>query len=292
MMVASFNLLPTDQLFDKYVELTPTEPQSANFESLGYETRNLLKNLGLLFFLFALHLIMFLIFSILHRCRSKGPNYEALYKWVRKHAIGTVFIRFFMESYLEVAVSVFLNFRMISEGSPGEIFSSVINVCLAIALVCVPLLHFGFMYRNIEHLEHKDFKAEYGTIYEDLDLKLDQKSALAYTAVYMFRRLMMTVIAICVPQPAIQLILFAYLQTAVVVYIGNENPLRTIQLNRHEKVNEGVISFLLLHMFCLTNFVTEADTRFTVGYSFCFTFLFYLAANLIILAVQSVRNCR
>jgi len=67
MTVASFDVLPTDNFYDKVLNTTPTLPLTANFEAVGFESMYFLYNMGslmVLLMVFALLAIISWLFSL------------------------------------------------------------------------------------------------------------------------------------------------------------------------------------------------------------------------------------
>ena len=105
MMIASFNLVPTDRIIDKMFTFAKTQPPTWNYSQLGYNSLSLINNLGLIFF----STIGQLFASFIYIAFFRGKEPSQLSKILREHAFRGAFIRFFMESYLQIAVSVALN---------------------------------------------------------------------------------------------------------------------------------------------------------------------------------------
>lgn len=119
--IASFNLIPTDTIYNKIFVIEQTQPLTDNFNALGYGSLSLFHNLGTLFLFFFIHLISLIAFPILYKFRNSNALCKRLYDF-KDYTIGGSFIRFFMESYLQVAVSVLLSFKKLSEKTRSEIF--------------------------------------------------------------------------------------------------------------------------------------------------------------------------
>ena len=58
MLIASFNVIPTDLILDKMFDLKQDEPPTYNYEALGYNSISLFHNLGTIFFILMAHLIL------------------------------------------------------------------------------------------------------------------------------------------------------------------------------------------------------------------------------------------
>lgn len=78
----------------------------------------------------------------------------------------------------------------------------------------------------------------------------------------------------------------------MVIYIFLAQPMETKEKNNREAFDECIINFLLIHMFCMTDFVPDAYARSLVGYSFCALFTGFLAFNIVQMIIQSIKSIR
>jgi len=153
MFIASFNLIPTDPIFDKLFALRDTEPPSTSYVELGYGSLSLFHNLGTLFFLLTAHLIGVMIYCILCICCDS----ENLPKWIKEHLFKGAFIRFFMESYLQIAISVALSFTWPMALSWQDKFQQSFTIILCLMLIAVPVFHFAYLACHRELLVDRYF---------------------------------------------------------------------------------------------------------------------------------------
>lgn len=80
--------------------------------------------------------------SIFYTTFLKGRDPTSFSRFLWEHIFGGAFIRFFMESYLQVAVSVALNLTRFKASSWAEYFQIGYALLLALMLLLVPALHF------------------------------------------------------------------------------------------------------------------------------------------------------
>jgi len=141
--VAGFDALPTDDMYDFLFDIDE-EPISANFDTLGYSTRQFLYNvgsLGLLILFFLPFLAMVYIF--------KYMPCETLTKFSAKQRNKIFFndlFSFLLESYMMLAVCVCVNLtnmtwmHEISQRAFGVNVNIIITVVFIIVLVSLPVV--------------------------------------------------------------------------------------------------------------------------------------------------------
>jgi len=72
MDIANFNVVPTDDIYSEIFSFTETPAYRENFSYAGYESSNIILNLGTMFlgvvFFFCYAVFVFLIFKPLSKC--------------------------------------------------------------------------------------------------------------------------------------------------------------------------------------------------------------------------------
>lgn len=157
MSVASFNVVPTDSIMDDYVNKVPGEALTPNFEALGYSSPSILKNLGLIAILFVgfwlLQVVYFMAFHLSRCCGTdRGPKTKKVLKFLQKNSVGDKYITFILESYLECSVSTLLYFFKVDVTQIKVLLSTLFACTLLAILIVFPLLHLGFLVKNVKKL--------------------------------------------------------------------------------------------------------------------------------------------
>ena len=73
MTIASFDIIPTDDLYASMFKLPESEPINQNFEIIGYESIYFVMNLGSLFIFMSMIPIAAIIALILGICKCSKP---------------------------------------------------------------------------------------------------------------------------------------------------------------------------------------------------------------------------
>ena len=158
----------------------------SNLAFLGYESTLLIENIETLYLC-----ILFYSLGLLLVYALKFMKNFRIYKWLVRTLLWNLILRFFIESYLELAMSCFINFRNVSEVHQldDNINYWFAFVMLAI-LVCFPVFVLWFVWDTHEShlLRNRPLRSVFGSIYENL--KLQRKRGVAFYAVFTIRRLL------------------------------------------------------------------------------------------------------
>lgn len=155
-MIASFNIIPTDLVLDKIFKLKQDKPPSYNYEALGYNSISLFHNLGTTFFILMAHTILAAFVFIVLRCKAQNQKLKRIYTMTKDYVYGGAFLRFFMESYLQVAISVLLAVRGLNTENWGEKFQTGYTFLLLLMMLVIPCIHFFFLRRNKDKLDYSE----------------------------------------------------------------------------------------------------------------------------------------
>jgi len=198
-------------------------------------------------------LIGHLAASIFYATFLKGRDPTSFSKYLWEHLFGGAFIRFFMESYLQVAVSVALNLTCLKAFTWAEYFQIAYSLLLVLMLVLVPALHFKFLAQNIEQLPDRKFAGQYGTVYKEFNIKINGKFQLAYVAEFMVRRLLLTGIIVFQSDQSLQVCSFTCLQILHVCYLVVFRPIDEEELDSQEIQNEIITTLCMYTMMGMTS---------------------------------------
>ena len=202
--IASFDVLPTDDLFLAMGAPEEDEPEEGDLNykayNIGYESNILIVNLGTLF----ITLIVMLSCPICIFCTRP---YKQKSRWLnRKHESigpslrGNMWIRFVMEAFLDISISGTINvFGLLASGEiPFDTTFNIINSVMLIVLypICFifPFAIVVFYLCHFAKWEDEEFENKYGAVFEGL--RKGQRSSLLYPFVFSFRRALLVTVAI------------------------------------------------------------------------------------------------
>jgi len=98
------------------------------------------------------------------------------------------FLRLFLEGYLELCISAFINFKYLTLDKPGDRFAASCTLILIFIGILLPPFLVLFLLYNHDLLEDPQFKQRYGALYEGIDTT--RTTALFYYSAFALRRLL------------------------------------------------------------------------------------------------------
>jgi len=101
--------------------------------------------------------------------------------------IWGIVIRFMLETFLSVILSICLNFYFFSTETVSETVSGVITIIIATAYTYLSFYAFFIFYFKRRKLKLIIFVSKYGAFYEEL--RIQSRMALLYNIFFMIRRL-------------------------------------------------------------------------------------------------------
>lgn len=156
MQVASFNVFPTDELFDWLFNFKPSEPVTARFEALGYETKYFVKNMGVVFLVGVIFVILLALIPCLKAMNliHKFSATDKVESWLYKTLCWNLILRFLIESYILIAISSFINVTEMSFGDIGGRVSSISTIFGMIITFLLPIFVFYYTYFKFDKLKN------------------------------------------------------------------------------------------------------------------------------------------
>ena len=138
--IASFDIIDTDHLINKILELNTTTPFNSNFQSMGFGSMYFMNNMGTMFLAFVFYLIGILTLFSLDKCTLRS---ETIGKWVvryRHKLFYNVFVSMMLESYSMISVCSLIHLHRIKFNSYGEIIQSVVLIIFFSSLFIFPAI--------------------------------------------------------------------------------------------------------------------------------------------------------
>lgn len=170
--VASFDVFPTDDFFDWIFNFKASEPVTARFGALGYETKFFVKNMGTLFIVGVIFVLLLITIPCL-----KGMNAivycssnERVTDWLQSQLCWNTILRFLIESYILIAISSFINLTELTFSDSGSRASTIGAIVGMVVILLLPFFILYYMFRKFDKLKNKKVISKYGAMYEGLDL--------------------------------------------------------------------------------------------------------------------------
>jgi len=188
MGVANFNVVPVSDIIEDTLPFNEEEqPHTVNFMMMGYERENSILNLGMVFILLVLGLIVIAAVKLLDSL-NMFKHCKKIKAFLEKNFLYSFLIRLFIEGYLELSICAFVNFKTLNFEYGGNAIASVFSISLIIGVMLFPSVTTVFLIKEMHSLEELDFKKKYGSLYDGL--KTNCKGGVLYYCVFSLRRLL------------------------------------------------------------------------------------------------------
>ena len=159
--------------------------------------------MGTCFFMVQIYLsscIVVLILLLLIRY-AKVYKLQNIYEKLKQNLFWSTALRFIFESYLELVICItvgMLNLEW-SQDNFSMSYNTLWTLSFAFIALILPLFTSFFYYCRIDQVDDEQFTKKYGTLYEGLQLDMDEdkrKSALIFPFLFLLRRLAFTAVVI------------------------------------------------------------------------------------------------
>ena len=160
------------KLFETILDIEPkeTEPLTANFALFEYESLDTFMNLQQIFFYMLFFALLPLLVRIIYVLLYWSKGCQNLIRKFEGILYFNIFIRFILESYLELVIISLIRIHMVDFSTKGDtvntLFSFVLFTSSAMVITLGLLMFYAFRHK----LTDKNFKAKFGEFYASLDL--------------------------------------------------------------------------------------------------------------------------
>ena len=154
---------------------------SDNFEDFGYDTSDVILNLQIMFIFILILLALPIILTLARWCCKRKKKCVSYLNWIGKRIFWSTYIRFILESFLEIALAGILRLKNFSFVSGSEFFHSAVAIVFLIIVTIFMIGSTVVLQLNQRRLSDKDFKEKYGELTlglkntSNMDIKLATK---------------------------------------------------------------------------------------------------------------------
>eukprot|EP00347_Sterkiella_histriomuscorum_P020610 403337151 len=288
--IASFNLIPTDSFTDDLMEFDEDNDYALNnsFEFMGYQSVNSITNLGLLFYIILINLVIMILalFTslILSATKYKQSSFSM---YIKNKILFNQILRLQLEAQLELCLCSLLAVFNIQFNVSGEQISTVVAFISLIILLIQP-----FFAAIVVYIMKRDQKQNQSlsTIYEDYNL--DSPLIVIFTFLSVGRRLIYTFVMIRLQyKPSFQIIAQMYLSILMLVLMFTIKPYKCQRQQRNEIINE--LAFLgTCYTFIpySSAYKLESKFKFMIGWFQIGIVLLYVTISVAAILVSSIKN--
>ena len=193
-----------------------------------------------------------------------------------------------MESFLVLLLCCMINTSHLKWTSVSLAINSTLVIVIAATLFGSPIVILRILNRYFYQLENLHFRARYETAYYGLNFKKG-KMILVHISMFYLRRFLLAGCAVYFTDNLAIQVAFLYLTTLleIAILIGLK-VFKDNARNREEALNE-VIAFLIMYsVFLFTDYVSNVNVKFILGYLFSVFILAHLTYNIIIIIRRNI----
>lgn len=281
-----------DYLAAIFGDFVPTEPFSAEFEDLGYETSNFFLEMGPLMFLVMLFMAWVPIRKFLQLASLKCKENCLSRRMKQDPHFKMTILRFFLEGSIEINLSACICIKKMSSSNFEDFWFGVSTVLAFVAIGVQIILPLYLM--CAKNLYFKDFAA--GNVesrYKDLfeDLSPHNKTGLFYSSIFFFRRLFVVCLIMLFAQSSLQQmfghILLSLLQLSFVL---STKPFDSQLRNWQESFNEIAVFISSYSLIFFTDYCTDELLQEWIGNSLLIFVVLITAFNFVFIIVIFIKR--
>ena len=140
-------------------------------------------------------------------------------------------------------------------------------------------------------MKTEDFKLRYSSFY--LNLRTNQKEALLFTALYLYRRLVLSVVVTMLPgAPLAQMFIVLYSSLGMSAYLLGQRPHKSKNTRAFELYNELTILSVTYVLMMNADLVTDDMLRYNIGWALVGVIGINIIANIINVVISMIKKIR
>ena len=170
MSIASFDFIDLEALINKYFGMLPTGPYNEKFEDLGFNSTLFLNNLGTFAVVFLLYFTA-LLFLVCLKCCKKHENVKKLGITLREKLVMNFLISMLFESYSQIVICCFINFKTISWSTIGVNIQTSFAILFFCGCIIFPIWIICRLTKKFDRLQSFSYRIQFGEFYLELDLE-------------------------------------------------------------------------------------------------------------------------
>ncbi|TNV87652.1 hypothetical protein FGO68_gene11871 [Halteria grandinella] len=289
---------------------TQSEPFDQNFNTMGYDTMNLIYNMGLMFWYLPMILMAFLVLRVVKKMLQSTELQESVKIIVVQWKEGLLV--FCQQNILQSAIKVHLgelhrdhHLRPLAHKSGNFFYSislcqkvwitmgdrvlNVLAIMLAFSLMVFPFISIAWLVIKRKDLEKHE--AQCGSLYSGLRIK---KSffALMYSPIFLIRRQIFAATIIFLhDNPMAQVNVTFYTSLLMISYLVHAQPFEEPQLNYLEIFNEITFLMLTYPVLLFTGYMdADAEFQYNIGWSMILTIILNVVVNFIVILWEALKG--
>eukprot|EP00347_Sterkiella_histriomuscorum_P020819 403336344 len=296
--ISAFQIYPTDFISTFFgISEDDLSPFSMYFEGVGYDSMNVLINLGTLMITIYITAIYYILYFMLNMIlprilfdktaqSNKFLNLLSKFQnWSKQKLIYACVLALLIEAYFEIGLTSMLNLYDLRY----DIASSLHSVILLSVIICFPFISGYFLYYNHEKLKRESFAAKYQTLYEGL--RIDSQIAAQYQILNMIRKLIqITAFMIFDEYAFLQFFTLIFTSLGMIMYIILVKPFDDEFIYRMELFNEFTVIAIMYSMICFSEINQSDETKYDLGYFPIVLFALNFSVHILNLLIRALFN--
>jgi hypothetical protein len=160
-----------------------------------------------------------------------------------------------IEGFLDFAIAFVL--YTIYDPLKQNVTSMLIAIAIVLlTFILLPLTMLRVIFQDKSVLQTESYNQRFGVLYEEL--KIQSRYDLSFHLIFILRRLIFTFICLYMRSASyFQIMFLEYLNLALMIYLGNNQPFRRPFKNKVEVVNEVLIMIATNVFMCFSDFVPD-----------------------------------
>ncbi|CAG9326438.1 unnamed protein product [Blepharisma stoltei] len=242
----SFNIMPN--IFEKYVDSSNGEKPYKQAYDYGYETNLFLLNCGSILTSLCIIVICFPIVAFLSKCT---------YRWIGKKFTEqlreykfSVFIRFWLESYIEIGAAALIGLLNFPVNNGTEIFNIIICLLFEILIAITPIAMHYFLLKNRKKIMSKNKKLlkKWDSLFYEFNIDKNVMSS-QYYLLFIWRRLIYIMSLILLRNyPGAQAVIIVALSAIFTLYIVIYKPHKDSVLRISNIYSEATVLLVVIQI--------------------------------------------
>ena len=294
MTIAAFDYYDFSNRIHALFQVPRTKPINDDFEALGFESEYLIVNMGSLIVPWLLHAVLIIVLILISCCQCRSERARRLHQKIYRFLFWGFNITLVNESFMIVIVCLLINVKHLSFATPGLtamsitclIFFGLYTIVPAIFILRTCTNHSALTDGKLK-LEDPKWMSMYGAYYEDLHIRAG-RYVFFHPSFFLLRRLLIAVAVSLVGDVFIyQFLIFTAQIIVQVIIIGSGVfPAGT---TRSRYFNESIMMLSIYTFMPYTPWVSDAQTRFLVGYESIFFIVLHILVNLGPISIETLK---
>ncbi len=206
-----------------------------------------------------------------------------------KILIFNFIIRTFIECYFNLCFSSFIQVTNLSYADSMAMASSAMSIMLVAFVIGFPIFIMILMSLKRNQLDGSSFRARCGSLYSGI--RVDKYSAVYMSSIFLGRRILFVVTSIILTQSVnLQLIIQTFYSLFYIAFLIGVRPFVEPRDNYMEIFNDFSLMASMYFCYVFTDFVPDAEMRYSIGKGFNYLILFNIGCNMGLLLLGTAQT--